>query len=213
MPFIASFHPKLQFYKEWKKFVLGNFIVSTFFLIWDEIFTQQGVWGFNPEYVTGFYIGSMPIEEILFFICIPYACSFTFHCLRVLIPNFKLPNSISKNMTYFLTFVFLLIALINIERDYTFYTGVFTSAFLLLCMFFKINLSSVYTAYFTVIPFFLISNGYLTGSFTPEPIVWYNNAENLSIRTFTIPVEDYVYGFLMVAGNIVLGYWEGLRKF
>lgn len=211
VPFLVSFHPKLKFYLKWKNFLLANIIVSTFFLIWDEVFTHKGVWGFNPDYVTGFYIGSMPIEEVLFFICIPYACVFTYHCFRILIPQFRFKEKVSFNITIAMTAFLVVMAAFNIDKAYTFYTAIFTSIFLIFSRFYKINLSSVYTTYLAVIPFFLISNGYLTGSFTPEPIVWYNDAENLAIRVFTIPVEDFVYGFLMVAGNIVITYWKELK--
>jgi lycopene cyclase domain-containing protein len=212
VPLIASFHPLLKFHLQWKRFWVATFIVGVFFLVWDEIFTQKGVWGFNPKYVTGYYIGSMPIEEILFFICIPYASVFTFHCFRVLIPKFKLSDNLSYYFTILFTLFLLIIVAFNYQRDYTFYTALFTSLFLIMTIYLKVDLSSVYTGYFSVIPFFLLSNGYLTGSFTHEPIVWYNNEENLSIRTFTIPIEDYVYGFLLIAANIVITYWKELKR-
>lgn len=212
VPFIASFHPKLKFYLKWKNFIAANLIVLTFFLVWDEIFTRKGVWGFNPDYVTGLYVGNLPIEEVLFFICIPYACVFTFHCFRVLIPRFKLKEKSSYYTTMLFTTFLIIMAAFNADKDYTFFTAIFTSLFLILSRFNKVDLSSLYTAYLAVIPFFLLSNGYLTGSFTPEPIVWYNNDENLAIRVFTIPAEDFVYGFLMVAGNIVITYWNELRS-
>ena len=55
----------------------------------------------------------------------------------------------------------------------------------------------------SIIPFFMM-NSALTGFFTPEPIVWYNNAENLGFRWGTIPVEDILYSFILVAGNILV---------
>ena len=68
VPFIASFYPKHPFYKEWKYFFPANFIVALFFIIWDIIFTERGVWGFNADYLTGYNIVNLPIEEVLFFV-------------------------------------------------------------------------------------------------------------------------------------------------
>jgi lycopene cyclase domain-containing protein len=84
-PFLFSFYSKANFSKKWKYLWIAILIPGTIFLIWDEIFTQLNVWGFNPEYLTGIYLGSLPLEEVLFFICIPYACVFTYEALNYLV--------------------------------------------------------------------------------------------------------------------------------
>jgi lycopene cyclase domain-containing protein len=85
IPFIASFYKKAPFYKEWKYVFPAILITTTFFCVWDEIFTDLQIWGFNDRYILGIKLGSLPLEEILFFICIPYACIFTYFALNYLI--------------------------------------------------------------------------------------------------------------------------------
>lgn len=61
---------------------------------------------------------------------------------------------------------------------------------------------------FWVVMFVLIFivNGYLTW----RPIVTYGEKYYLGIRIFTIPVEDFIYGFSLITMNITL--WEFFTK-
>ena len=47
-----------------------------------------------------------------------------------------------------------------------------------------------------------IINGYLTW----RPVVTYGSEYYIGIRLFTIPVEDFLYGFSLLTGNIII--WE-----
>ncbi len=66
------------------------------------------------------------------------------------------------------------------------------------------DFSRIYLSYTITLFFFFIVNGILTGTFIEEPVVWYNNLENLGIRIGTIPIEDIFYGFLMISTIILL---------
>lgn len=209
IPLLFSFYKKYPFFKDWKFFIPANLIVSLLFIIWDAIFVDMGVWGFNEIYLTGINIYNLPIEEILFFICIPYACTFLFFAIKHLINknpfnNFHLKISIS------LFLMFFFIASFNYHRLYTFSTFILSAIFLAFCIHKKYNLSYIYLSYIFIIPFFLISNGILTGSFIEDQIVWYNNEENLNFRIFTVPIEDFNYAFLLIALNIVV--YEYLKE-
>src|SRR5690349_12042868 len=117
VPFLFSFHPKLMFYKQWKLFVLGIAAMMAIFIPWDIYFTSTKVWGFNPEYILGCYIGSIPVEEWLFFICIPYACLFTYHCFKVLINN--IPATVFLNILVWLSMIAcFIIAAMYYDRAY-----------------------------------------------------------------------------------------------
>ena len=203
IPFIFSFHPKIKFYKTWKAFFTSAIIVAIIFTIWDIVFTSLGVWNFNPHYVTGIYFFNLPVEEMLFFICIPFSCVFTFYCLDKFYNIAWKP----KNENIFciiLSLCLLITGFIFLDKCYTSVTFISTAV---LCVFFKFILKinwfgKIITVYaILLIPFFIV-NGILTGTGLKEPVVQYNNLENMGIRLLTIPVEDFVYGFELVLLNI-----------
>lgn len=204
IPFIFSFHPKLNFYKNFKWFFPANLIAGTIFIVWDVIFTDMGVWGFNPKYLSGIYFFNLPIEEILFFLCIPFSCLFTYHCLT-LFYKFEWNKKTENIVIIGLSTLLLLTGLIAYPRAYTSTTFLSLGSLMLFAKFVgKIKwfpkLASVYVV--LLLPFFIV-NGILTGTGLEEPVVWYNNAENLSFRLLTIPIEDIFYGFELIFLNMI----------
>jgi len=199
IPFLFSFHPKLKFYKRWKALFLGILFSMLIFIPWDIIFTINGFWGFNPKYFLGTKLFSLPIEEWLFFICIPYACVFTHYSLLYYFPNMKLSKAATKTISYLLAFLLAVLSIYNYDKWYTFIN--FSLCVLLIFIVVRKNIELLRAFYLTflvmLIPFFIV-NGILTGSFIKNEVVWYNNSENLGIRLFTIPVEDTVYAFSLI---------------
>ena len=48
-------------------------------------------------------------------------------------------------------------------------------------------------------------NGTLTGFLDANtPPVWYNNNEIIGIKLLTIPVEDFLYNFVLMYSNYIL---------
>ena len=173
------------------------------FIPWDVIFTINGVWGFNSDYFLGFEIFSLPLEEWLFFICIPFACVFTHYALILYFPNLKLNKVATKAISISLVLILFVLALVNYDKWYTLVN--FSLAIPLTWLVYKYNpqLLQHFLLTFLVmlIPFFIV-NGVLTGSCIDNQVVWYNNAENLGIRMGTIPVEDSIYAYSMILMNL-----------
>ena len=88
-PLALSFDQKVAFYKVWRYLIPSILIVGIGFLLWDEVFTRMGVWGFNPRYLFGVYLGRLPLEEVLFFLVVPYNFIFILLVLQAYFPNRK----------------------------------------------------------------------------------------------------------------------------
>lgn len=200
-PFLLSFDKRVAFYKRWKALFPATILTAVVFILWDVYFTKHNVWWFNKDYVIGLFIAGLPIEEWLFFIVIPYCCIFIYEVSKAYILKEWKAFIIPLNILLFI--VFIIITILNSERIYTAVNFGMASVIIGLQFRFKTDktyLFHFYTAYLlSIIPFLLV-NGVLTSM----PVVGYNDAENLGIRIYTIPVEDFAYLVNLLLMNINL---------
>jgi lycopene cyclase domain-containing protein len=206
LPFILSFTKKYPLRKNWTELFPAIALTGIFFIVWDILFTELGVWGFNERYLVGLDIINLPLEEWLFFIVIPYACMFTYFAFNKISKKTFLDKYVS-GFTSLLAGFLITTAILNTDKLYTSVTFLLTGIFLLVHVYLLKSdyLELFYRAYLFVFLFpFLIVNGILTGSFIEDQVVWYNNFENLSTRVFTIPLEDFFYGMFLFLMNVTL---------
>ncbi len=204
-PLIWSFEKRVRFASKWKALLPALFIPAVLFIAWDILYTHLGVWGFNDRYLTGIELFNLPLEEVLFFFCIPYACVFIYEVVRVwwrkdsfFTYRFRIVHSLAGVLT--------LLGIFHLDKLYTGVTFIATGAFLFAVSFFQRPkwLGSFILAYLIIlIPFFII-NGILTGAGIEAEVVRYADNENLGIRMYTIPIEDAFYGLLLILMNVSL---------
>ncbi|WP_312344275.1 lycopene cyclase domain-containing protein [Chryseobacterium binzhouense] len=205
--FIFSFHPKIKFNRHFKAFIMASVLVASVFIAWDVWFTANGVWWFNDRYLIGIRLFGLPLEELLFFICIPFSCVFTYHCLDKF---FKLDwnVSIEKIFVSVSAVVCFIIAYLFKDRIYTLVTFTTTGASLLI-LYFVLKARWIGKAsfvYLILMPGFFAVNGILTGTGLESPIVNYNSGDFIGFRMLTIPIEDTVYGYEMILWNLFFFY-------
>ena len=127
LPLLLSFDKKVAFFKEWKYFLPVNLAVGAFFIAWDVWFTKVGVWAFNSDYLLGPTCFGLPIEECLFFFCIPYASVFTYFALRAYVKRNPLQNA-DSTLNIAGIIVCLLLVLNFSDRWYIAITSLITSS-------------------------------------------------------------------------------------
>lgn len=205
--FLFSFHPKIKFHKHFKAFIMASSLVAVFFIAWDVWFTKMGVWWFNDRYLIGARLFGLPVEELMFFICIPFSCIFTYFCLDKFFkldwkPKFERIFSIASIL------ILLCLSVYFREKIYPFVTFL-TTAISIFVLYFILKIKWIGKAsfvYLILMPGFLSVNGILTGSGLDSPIVNYNPEEIIGFRIFTIPIEDTVYGYEMILWNLYFFY-------
>jgi len=201
-PLAQSFEKRVFMHRKIKFILPGLLVTGTVYILWDIWFTKAGIWGFNHNYTREVYLLGLPVEEWLFFLVVPYCCIFLYEVLRYFVKRFYYPD-FSRILIYVL--LVLLIGSLPFvwHRTYTFTSSAFTSLMLILQLFqktYKTWFSGFMLTYLVSLIPFLIVNGFLTSI----PVVWYDNAENLGIRIYTVPLEDFIYlmGLLLPSVNI-----------
>lgn len=204
-PFAFSFHPGIRFYRCWRLYLPALFLSALIFLLADIYFTRLGVWTFNRSYTLGYYLGGLPMEEWLFFFCIPYACVFTAQCRRLAGGRGPGPKT-TKAITAAMILILVTLAACHLQRRYTSVTCLSLSLLLVYVAFIARSnwLGRFYISWLLLLIPTLLVDGILTGTSLRSPIVSYNPLDILGIRILTIPVEDFFYGMGMFLLNITL---------
>lgn len=197
---------KLNFQNQLKPIIGSIFLVSAFFIAWDIVATGRGHWSFSPELVIGTRLLGLPIEEILFFPAVGFAMLFLYLSLR----HFVEQKHISLENVYFvLGIAMLCFAVLNTESEYSFFVALLSGLFLVLISLCKWSplYSKKYVVYIAIgFLLFLLFNFLLTSI----PVVNYGDEHINGIRLLSIPVEDFLYNYLLLTAFVIT--YEIIKK-
>lgn len=194
-PLALSFDRRVRFVAHWGKALLTLLIAMVPFVTWDALVTGRH-WWFNEAYTLDVRLAGLPPGEWLFFVTVPFACLFTWEVLKGYFANPPLPR-MARMATMLL---FAMPAGIVFFLSGKEYTGLALLALGLVAGLDRLLKTAIFTQKLTypflaVATFFmLIFNGYLTA----RPVVLYGESYQLGLRIFTIPVEDFVYGYALL---------------
>jgi lycopene cyclase domain-containing protein len=194
-PFSLSFDRKVHFVDKWSNVFTAIFMTLVLFVAWDSIVTDRH-WWFNDQFTLGFKILKLPIEEWLFFFTIPYASLFIWEVFAAYFKNHELKRlQIIQSILYFGIPVGIGLFILGKE-----YTGLVVAALGLVALLdwrlktnIFIQLRTIQYLSISALAM-LIFNGYLTW----RPVVLYSKTYQLNIRIFTIPIEDFGYGYALI---------------
>ncbi len=210
-PLALSFDRKIRFIQYWKPLLISILSVATVFVLWDYWFEGLGIWGFSEQYVGTLRILNLPLEELLFFIVVPFACLFIYEVVKGYFPNLKL-ELLGRAVGFLLGLSGLILAMVYSAKWYTLLASSISSLLVIgLCFQLRVKWFGHFALAFLIclVPFVVV-NGLLTGMATEEPVVWYNEDHIIGLRFGTIPIEDVYYNCSMLLPIVAI--YETLKQ-
>lgn len=201
-PLALSFDRRVHFVQYWPQLFPAICLVMIPFVLWDALVTDRH-WWFNLSYTLPYRFLNLPIGEWLFFITVPYASIFTWEVLIAYFTNREWPQLRFFSIIIFTILVPLAALALRAGKEYTAIvvfalSFVFLLDYILKAKIFMQSRTHVFTL--LLILMMLIFNGYLTA----RPVVIYDPQYQLGLRIYTIPIEDFFYGFTLIFAVLVI---------
>lgn len=186
---------------EWCRLVQVFLCVSVPFVLLDSLSHTRGWWAYEARFITGPRVLGLPIEELLFFFVVPFACLYLYSALRQMLPD-QAVRRIWLWRSLIATFMVAAAVLAFLEpRERTVFDG---------CLFIAVAAVTALRSpkrvevvwLMLIIGLFLVVNSVLTAL----PIVTYDEAFGSRYRLGTIPFEDVLYNFSFLV--LCLAAWQ-----
>ena len=211
VPLALSFEKKINFISNIFPVVISILVSAALFVSWDIDAVRRGDWNFNAGYTNSYYNYGLPVEEILFFITVPYSAMFMYECIKYYIKN----KDYSKYKPALLIFSIILFAAgvlcigINYTSTVLLISGLIFALICFLGSKIFLNRAILTTLCISLIPFMIVN--YIL---TSLPVVIYNPDEITGVKVTTIPAEDFLYSVSLISLSLFVFEYvkSGLKK-
>ncbi len=206
-PLVLSLMPRHRMRARARSMALAALVLAVPFIAWDSAVAGSH-WWFDTRYTLGFALFGLPVEEVLFFFVVPFACAFSW---ETLIGAARAKATLSPRL-YWLAPPLILLGLATAlwGPAYTGLTVFALGLFVGLDHMLGTGLLRMprYWAFAgLVVAFTAVFNTYLTG----RPVVHYGLSHQLGLRIGTVPVEDFGYGLALCSATIAVYQWHQIR--
>jgi len=165
------------------------------FFLFDLLVTGY-FWTFNSSYTLGLNLVKVPVEELLFFLTVGFACLFTYAHLKTYFDK----QTLTLPLNWFS--IMLVIVSVYLVHKQWWYSLVVIAPLLLLVRTKLIKeVAFLYQMAFVLLAT-LIFNWYLTA----RPIVLYNSVVRSGVQIGPIPLEDFFFGVCYI--SLVVYFYE-----
>lgn len=73
---------RARVYRRWRRWLLSLLPVVAVFVAWDVYAVSRRHWTYDPAQTLGVVVGTLPVEELLFFVVVPTCALLTYEAVR-----------------------------------------------------------------------------------------------------------------------------------
>jgi lycopene cyclase domain-containing protein len=183
-----------QIHTLWRPMLRGWLLVSIPWIVLDALSVANGWWQYNERYIVGPKIFGLPIEEIAFFITVPFACMVVY----MLVARHVHGQVASKPKVLAVAIALVLLltgAWVYADSLRTVVDILLTIATLIVLLGTSLGRYRAYWAWVGISALLCFAcNSILTGL----PIVEYDASYMSGWRLGTIPIEDFLYNYSLL---------------
>lgn len=197
-----SFRPRASFRKEWKWLLPSIGVVAIPTLLVNAQLIRIGAWGYNQDHILGQFVYLLPIEEILYYLCVPYLAMLGYYFCRYYFPGTQLKYS-GRIIAGVSAALCLIIAAAYLDHLFTLISFLGVSIFLAFCFLrrpFWLGHLIISFSVFSIA--FILYNSTLGELNLIFPIFKYEAAETMDVFVNNMPIECLPYS-LLVFGSII----------
>lgn len=212
IPVAISFRSKIPFAFRLRYLLPAVLFSGAIFIMWDIRFTEFSVWTYNPEYLTGTTLLKIPVEKWLSLLIIPISGAYIYESLKPKTENSEAKANIFVAISLVVFVVLGILAYVYRKNVFSFFTFFLTAIYLGYTAFRNRYKKHYQTFYFTflimLIPFIFVSA--FVGAL---PIIAYSADQIMDIAVLGIPLEKFVYLFLMLLISFTIYEYLNERRY
>lgn len=195
-------------HKHWRALLGAYLLVSVPFVLWDAWAVHAGHWGFNANYVLSNRFMGLALEELLFFITVPFAMMYVWGVVKKYISNVQVRTWIPLTALSLAAGSAVALLVWYWDRGYTRSAMIAALLAIIVAACSQLIFNKRFWVFqILLLGIFLVANWILTAL----PIILYGNSEIIGTKVLTIPLEDFFFNFALINLFLIVFNWLDTR--
>lgn len=198
---LISFLTPFSKFRRYKPLLISISVVAPIYILWDQLAVVFGTWSFDSAHVTGVYFFHLPVEEVSFFLVVPFSTMLIYEAIKRYIRGRFMPGKVTIIASIFASLLIIL-GVLNLSRSYTSVASFFAAGSIVtgLGIDRQLMVKKSLWLYMAIsyVPFIFFDHLMVT-----LPVFTYGKGAIIGLRIANIPVEEFEYVFSLLMFYVI----------